>query len=164
MSIEDTIDTVMRIVAPRADQAGVKLEKSVAEGLGVLCDERALKQILINLLSNAVKFSREKTTVRVNVTETETALRIAVVDQGIGMAPEDIPEALEPFRQIDGTLTRTYEGTGLGLPLARRLTELHGGTLTIESARGEGTSVLIDLPLERIDAPAELNEPETVSA
>ena len=164
VSLEDTIDTVMRIVATRADQAGVKLERSVKSGLGVNCDERALKQILINLLSNAVKFSREKTTVRVDVTETDTALRIAVIDQGIGMAPEDIPEALEPFRQIDGTLTRTYEGTGLGLPLARRLTELHGGQLTIESARGEGTSVLIDLPLERIDAPADQNEPETVSA
>ncbi|MCE7997411.1 MAG: PAS domain S-box protein [Rhodobiaceae bacterium] len=164
VSIEETIDTVMRIVAPRADQAGVKLEKSVTDGLGVCCDERAVKQILINLLSNAVKFSREKTTVRVDVSETETSLRIAVVDQGIGMAPEDIPEALEPFRQIDGTLTRTYEGTGLGLPLARRLTELHGGKLTIESARGEGTSVFIDLPLARIDAPADEKEPETVSA
>ncbi len=164
VSIEDTIETVMRIVATRADQAGVKLERSVPNGLGVHCDERALKQILINLLSNAVKFSRAKTTVRVNVSETKTALRIAVIDQGIGMAPEDIPEALEPFRQIDGTLTRTYEGTGLGLPLARRLTELHGGKLLIESARGEGTSVLIDFPLERIDAPADQNEPETVSA
>eukprot|EP00439_Symbiodinium_sp_Y106_P089014 s1_g1550.t1 len=164
VGIEETIDTVMRIVAPRADQAGVKLERSVADGLGVRCDERAMKQILINLLSNAVKFSREKTTVRVDVTETDTALRIAVIDQGIGMAPEDIPEALEPFRQIDGTLTRTYEGTGLGLPLARRLTELHGGELTIESARGEGTSVFIDLPLERIDAPEDQNQPETVIA
>ncbi len=164
VGIEETIDTVMRIVAPRADQAGVKLERHVADGLGVRCDERAMKQILINLLSNAVKFSREKTTVRVDVTETQTALRIAVIDQGIGMAPEDIPEALEPFRQIDGTLTRTYEGTGLGLPLARRLTELHGGELTIESARGEGTSVFVDLPLERIDAPAGEKEPETVIA
>ncbi len=164
VGIEETIDTVMRIVAPRADQAGVKLERSVADGLGVRCDERAMKQILINLLSNAVKFSREKTTVRVDVTETDTALRIAVIDQGIGMAPEDIPEALEPFRQIDGTLTRTYEGTGLGLPLARRLTELHGGELTIESARGEGTSVFIDLPLQRIDAPEGQKQPETVSA
>ncbi len=164
VDIDDTIDTVMRIVAPRADQAGVKLERSVEDDLGINCDERALKQILINLLSNAVKFSREKTTVRVDVTETETALRIAVIDQGIGMAPEDIPEALEPFRQVDGTLTRTYEGTGLGLPLARRLTELHGGELTIESARGEGTSVFIDLPRERIDAAAREKEPETVSA
>ncbi len=164
VGIEETIDTVMRIVAPRADQAGVKLERSVVDGLGVRCDDRAMKQILINLLSNAVKFSREKTTVRVDVSETDTSLRIAVIDQGIGMAPEDIPEALEPFRQIDGTLTRTYEGTGLGLPLARRLTELHGGELTIESARGEGTSVFVDLPLERIDAPEDQKQPETVIA
>lgn len=164
IDLADTIDIVTRIVSPRAEQAGVKLERIVDDKMAVLCDERAMKQILINLLSNAVKFSREKTTVRVVVSETETSLRIAVIDQGIGMAPEDIPEALEPFRQIDGTLTRNYEGTGLGLPLARRLTELHGGELNIESARGDGTSVFVDLPLERIAAPAHESEPETVSA
>jgi PAS domain S-box-containing protein len=164
VDLAETIDIVMRIVSPRAEQAGVKLDRTVSDGLAVFCDERAMKQILINLLSNAVKFSLEKTTVRVVVSEMETALRIAVIDQGIGMAPEDIPEALEPFRQIDGTLTRTYEGTGLGLPLARRLTELHGGDLNIESARGEGTSVFVDLPLERIAAPTHESEPETVSA
>ncbi len=149
------IDGVIRIVTPRADQAGVALESWMEDDdLVVRCDERAIKQILINLLANAVKFSREKTTVRVRVECIETALRIAVIDEGIGMAPEDIPRALEPFRQVDGELTRTYEGTGLGLPLARRLTELHGGVMSIESVRGEGTSVFIDLPLDRIDAVA----------
>jgi signal transduction histidine kinase len=69
------------------------------------------------------------------------------------MAAEDIPHALEPFRQVDGTLTRNYEGTGLGLPLARRLTELHDGSLSIESERGHGTSVFVDLPVERLLAP-----------
>lgn len=148
------IGSVMRIVAPRAQQAGVKLEMVLENEQFVLrCDERALKQILINLLSNAVKFSREKTIVRVTAEVHAHMLRITVIDQGIGMAAEDIPHALEPFRQVDGTLTRNYEGTGLGLPLARRLTELHDGSLSIESERGHGTSVFVDLPIERLLAP-----------
>ncbi len=148
------LDAVTRIVTPRAQQAGIELEWTMYDDdLVLVCDERAIKQILINLLSNAVKFSPEKSTVRLHVEPTDTALRIAVIDKGIGMAPEDIPRAMEPFRQVDGELTRNYEGTGLGLPLARRLAELHEGTLTIESEPGEGTRVFIDLPLERIDAP-----------
>jgi len=159
------LEAVRRIVAPRAEQAGVSLEQWMYdEDLVVKCDERTIKQILINLLSNAIKFSPEKSVVRIHIEPTETALRIAVIDKGIGMAPEDIPRALEPFRQVDGALTRNYEGTGLGLPLARRLAELHNGTLTIESTPGEGTSVFIDLPLERIDAPEAKPAPELVNA
>ena len=159
------IESVTRIVTPRAEQAGVVLEQWVYDDdLVVKCDERAIKQILINLLSNAVKFSPKKSAVKIHIEPTETALRIAVVDQGIGMAAEDIPRALEPFRQVDGALTRNYEGTGLGLPLARRLAELHNGTLTIESTPGEGTSVFVDLPLERIDAPEVKPASELVNA
>lgn len=159
------IESVTRIVTPRAEQAGVKLEQWMYDDdLVVKCDERAIKQILINLLSNAVKFSPKQSAVKIHIEPTETALRIAVVDQGIGMAAEDIPRALEPFRQVDGALTRNYEGTGLGLPLARRLAELHKGTLTIESTPGEGTSVFIDLPLERIDAPEVKPASELVNA
>ena len=77
-------------------------------------------------------------------------MRIAVVDKGIGIAEHDIPKALTPFTQVDGSLSRTHEGTGLGLPLAKHLTELHGGTLTIESQPGAGTTVYVDLPLTRI--------------
>jgi len=156
VEIRYLIDGVIRIVTPRADQAGVQLERWMYdEELVLHCDERAIKQILINLLSNAVKFSNQGETVRVRIERNETALRISVIDSGIGMAEQDIPRALEPFRQVDGTLARNYEGTGLGLPLARRLSELHGGTLTIKSALGEGTSVFVDLPLERIDAAPE---------
>jgi two-component system cell cycle sensor histidine kinase PleC len=75
---------------------------------------------------------------------------IAVSDTGIGMKPADIPIALEPFRQIDGALSRRFDGTGLGLPLAKALVELHGGCLDIESAPAAGTVVRIRLPLDRI--------------
>lgn len=77
---------------------------------------------------------------------------ISVSDTGIGMSIEEIPKALEPFGQIDSKISRKYEGTGLGLPLAKHLVELHGGTLTVESARNVGTTVTITLPPERIAA------------
>jgi signal transduction histidine kinase len=77
-------------------------------------------------------------------------LLVTVTDTGIGIAPEDIPIALTPFGQVDSTLSRKYEGTGLGLPLSRALVELHGGTLSIESAVGEGTTVTVRLPAGRV--------------
>jgi signal transduction histidine kinase len=75
--------------------------------------------------------------------------RLAVFDTGIGMAPEMVTAALEPFRQLDGSLARKFEGAGLGLPIARALVELHGGALAIRSAAGEGTTVTIHLPASR---------------
>ena len=83
---------------------------------------------------------------------TDAGLVISVSDTGIGMAPEEIPKALEPFGQIDSTISRKYEGTGLGLPLAKHLVELHGGRLTVESALNVGTTVTIVLPSERVGA------------
>jgi signal transduction histidine kinase len=77
-------------------------------------------------------------------------LALVVADQGIGMKPQDIPVALEPFRQIDNALSRAYEGTGLGLPLAKMLAEKHGGTLRLESTPGVGTTVTVTLPAARL--------------
>jgi signal transduction histidine kinase len=82
------------------------------------------------------------------------AFAIAVIDHGIGMAPEEIPIALTPFRQVNAGLQRKYEGTGLGLPIAKQLVEMHGGTLTIDSARGAGTTVTVLLPAMRVMAAA----------
>jgi len=113
-------------------------------------DERALKQILINLVSNAVKFSPDGSAISISGQLTAQYLRISVTDQGAGIAEDDIPRALTPFTQLDGSLSRQHEGTGLGLPLAKHLTELHDGTLSIESELGKGTTVHVDLPLSRV--------------
>src|SRR5690606_22794075 len=113
-------------------------------------DERALKQVLINLVSNAVKFSPDRSLVRIDVQLTSDHLRISVVDRGDGIAPEDIPRALTPFTQLDGSPSRTQEDLGLGLPLAKHLTDLHEGELSIESTVGEGTTVHVDLPISRV--------------
>jgi signal transduction histidine kinase len=79
----------------------------------------------------------------------DEGVALIVKDTGVGMSPADIPKALEPFTQLDNRLARRYEGTGLGLPLTRSLAELHGGTLRLESALGEGTTVIVTFPTSR---------------
>jgi signal transduction histidine kinase len=109
-----------------------------------------LRQIVINLLSNAIKFTPERGRVIVSCSCEKAGLVIAVRDTGIGMAPSDIPKAMESFGQIESRISRAYEGTGLGLPLSKHLTELHGGTFSVESEVGVGTTVTIFLPSERV--------------
>ncbi|MBO6684245.1 MAG: HAMP domain-containing histidine kinase, partial [Parvibaculum sp.] len=149
--LDHIVEAATRIVRHRAQQANIEIECNLpSPAIVLVADERALKQVLINLVSNAVKFSPDRSLVRIDAQLTSEHLRISVADQGAGIAAEDIPRALTPFTQLDGSLSRAHEGTGLGLPLARHLTDLHDGELSIESTLGEGTIVHIDLPLSRI--------------
>lgn len=149
--LDGIVASACRIVRHRAQQASISIDIHLPKpAVSLVADERALKQILINLVSNAVKFSNDGSTVRVEGQVTARGLRIAVIDQGVGIDVDDIPKALSPFTQLDGTLSRAHEGTGLGLPLAKHMTELHGGKLSIESEVGKGTAVYVDLPAERI--------------
>ena len=117
-----------------------------------LGDAAKLRQILINLLSNAVKFTPPGGSVRVSVeTPPDDGLVFRIADTGIGIAPEKLPVALAPFGQIESGLDRQYDGVGLGLPLAKKLVELHGGTMEIESALGKGTSITARFPKERVE-------------
>lgn len=152
VDLDDVFASTSIILRPRAEQAGVTLRynSEMSGEFEIYADERAVKQVLINLISNAVKFSNDGDAIHIGACVHEETLRIFVRDEGIGMAPEDIPKALAPFTQVDGSLSRSHEGTGLGLPLAMRLVELHGGELSIESACGEGTTVFMDLPIERL--------------
>jgi two-component system cell cycle sensor histidine kinase PleC len=145
------IESALVLVRGRAAEGRIETEVKAADGLPALrADARVVRQILINLLSNAIKFTPAGGRVRVSANLLpDRRLRLAVADTGIGMAAADIPKALEPFRQLDGGLARRHEGTGLGLPLSKRLTELHGGELGIESAPGAGTTVTITFPAER---------------
>ncbi|MBY6263106.1 PAS domain S-box protein [Azospirillum sp. 412522] len=120
-------------------------------------DERRLGQALGNLLSNAVKFSHPGTTVRVTAgIAPDGWVELSVRDHGVGMQPENIAKALTPFTQLDQGETRRHEGIGLGLPLALRLVEAHGGTLTLHSAPGQGCTATIRLPPSRVMSIAEL--------
>jgi signal transduction histidine kinase len=141
----------LRLIEPRAAAGQVRVASELAHGLPLVrADERRLKQVLINLLANAVKFTppggHVTLTARLGV---EGGLELCVADTGIGMRAEDIPRALEPFAQIDSARARRFEGTGLGLPLSRKLVELHGGTLDIRSEIDKGTTVTVRLPAAR---------------
>ena len=114
-------------------------------------DTTKLRQVFINLLSNAVKFTSRGGSVTVSARhETDGGFAVIVADTGIGMNEAELGIAMEPFGQVENSFARSFEGTGLGLPLARRMTELHGGRLTVRSVKGVGTSVEVYLPRNRI--------------
>ncbi len=154
VSLEKIATAAIRLIAPRAGTAKVEVSLEAAEELPeLLIDQRRMKQVFINLLSNAVKFTPEGGSVAVKLRLAgDGAPEIVIADSGIGMAPGDIETALQPFSQLDSRLSRRFEGTGLGLPLARTLIEVHGGTLLIESSPGSGTTVTVRLPASTIVA------------
>jgi signal transduction histidine kinase len=149
VSLEHLLGEVCAAMEPEAEAAGVHLTASSAQ-LYVLADEHRLKQIVFKLISNAIKFTPRGGAVDVRAEASGHGCAIEVRDTGIGIAAEDIARTLERFGQVDSRLARRYEGAGLGLPLARQLAELHGGTLAIESRLGAGTTVTVTLPAGRI--------------
>jgi signal transduction histidine kinase len=142
------IDNALTLVRERAARHGVSLAVDVDPRLGEIGgDERKLKQVLLNLLSNAVKFTPEGGRVGVQATLANGNVEIAVTDTGIGIAPTDQEAIFEEFRQVGGDYLRKREGTGLGLTLAKRFIELHGGRIWVKSAVGQGSTFTISLPL-----------------
>lgn len=109
-------------------------------------DAAKLRQIFLNLLSNAIKFTEKGGTVSLSIAEAADEISVSVSDTGIGMNPEDVQIAFEPFAQVDNRLERRYEGTGLGLPLTKALVDLHKGRIQIDSARGQGTRITVTFP------------------
>jgi signal transduction histidine kinase len=158
VKLEDIFEAGFLAVEQQAVKGGVSLKRLASERSATVSgDKTKLTQIVINLLSNAVKFTLPGGSVELAAfAEADGGLVLTVRDTGIGMAEHEIQDAIELFRQVDNSLSRRYEGTGLGLPLAIQLTRLHGGTLTVESAPGQGTLVTVRLPAGRIawEAPA----------
>jgi PAS domain S-box-containing protein len=138
-------------VGEAAQAAGLRLAIECEPALPpVIADERRLKQVLLNLLTNSIKFTGPGGSVVLAVRRAEDGgISFDVRDTGIGMTPEEISIALQPFGQLDSGLNRRHEGTGLGLPLARSLVELNGGTLEIRSEKGRGTTVTVRLAAGR---------------
>jgi PAS domain S-box-containing protein len=148
----ELVRSVVDLVRPGAEHSNIRLSLTVAESiLPIYTDQRRFKQIIYNLLSNAIKFVTKGGEVKVLMDTEGDRLRIVITDTGIGMEPDEVEKALAIFQQVDGRLERAYEGSGLGLPLAKSLTELHGGTLELASRKGEGTSVTVRLPLDGLD-------------
>jgi signal transduction histidine kinase len=151
LDLSQLVSACMHLMEPQAKGAKVQLSSTAASNIPLVrADDRRMRQILINLLSNAVKFTPEGGSVSVSVAISHDGVKVCVRDTGIGMTAEQIPLALEPFRQIDSSISRKFEGTGLGLPLTKHLVELHGGTMIVESKPNVGTTITCVLPSERI--------------
>lgn len=151
VDLGDLGEACARLIKVRAEEGGLRIgEMYPREPAYFLADMRMIKQIMINLLGNAIKFTPSGGRVELVIKRNKRGgMRIQVVDNGIGMNPEDIGKALSPFGQIDSALDRKYEGTGLGLPLTKSMVELHGGQLLLESKLGHGTTVTIQFGPER---------------
>jgi signal transduction histidine kinase len=152
IDLDALLTGAMQMLRLQADEGGIAMTLEVEAGLPRLrADERLVRQVALNLLSNAVKFTPPGGSIRIRARRNSDALLVTIADTGIGIASDDIPKALDRFGQVDNSLSRRYEGTGLGLPLAKRLVELHGGTLAIQSDGADaGTTVTIAFPLQRI--------------
>jgi PAS domain S-box-containing protein len=152
VDIAQAIDACIMLTNHRAEAAGVALSSEIEDELPrIVADLTRLKQILLNLISNAIRFTNREGSVVVAARRIAAGgIEFEVRDTGIGMAPNEIAIALEPFGQVDAQLARAHEGTGLGLPIARRLAELHGGSLHVESEKGRGTIVTVVFPASRV--------------
>jgi GAF domain-containing protein len=141
------IENARTFVRERAVKHGINLEVSVDERLGdYVGDERKIKQILLNLLSNAVKFTPEGGRIGIKARQADGSVEISVSDTGIGISPDDQPRIFEEFRQVGTDYAHKVEGTGLGLTLAKKFVELHGGKIWVESEVGKGSTFSFTLP------------------
>ena len=151
VDLEKVINGCLRLIKSRADEARIYVDIDFRSPIKLLrADEQKFKQILLNLLSNAVKFTSEGGKVEVGVDVNGSGdLLLTVTDTGIGMDQDDIPKAMKAFGQVDSALNRKYNGTGLGLPLTKSLVKAHGGSLTLKSDVGVGTTVTMQFPPDR---------------
>jgi signal transduction histidine kinase len=141
------LEACLTLVRERATRHGIVLALAVEGSVGqVVADERKVRQVVLNLLSNAVKFTSEGGRVALDAARVDGAVEISVSDTGIGIAPEDQETIFEEFRQVGGDRTRRREGTGLGLALARKFVELHGGRIRVASEVGKGSTFTFTIP------------------
>ncbi len=151
LDLAEFLHKTMQMVRPQAERAAIVLTEKFDGNLpSMLTDERRLRQVLLNLLSNAIKFTAQGGSVSISAYRQGGSVSITVSDTGVGIAPDDIPKAMENYGQVQTGWSRTQEGTGLGLPLAKRLVELLGGSFVLESKVGVGTSIIVTFPPEQL--------------
>jgi signal transduction histidine kinase len=146
------IDNALTLVRERALRNGIVLSLKAAQDLGDwVADERKVKQILVNLLSNAVKFTPQGGRIDVSARRGNGCIEIAVADTGVGIAPEDHKKVFEEFRQAGSDHLKKAEGTGLGLALTRKFVDMHGGSITLQSEVGKGSTFTFTLPEKNLE-------------
>jgi signal transduction histidine kinase len=147
------LDHSLTMVRERATRQGLSVTLDVGPGLEEwVADARRVKQVMVNLLSNAVKFTPTSGSIRVRAARVGDNAEVSVIDTGVGIAPEDQALVFEEFRQARGDYLRKTEGTGLGLSLARRFVELHGGTMWLQSTPDQGSTFSFSLPARELQA------------
>jgi signal transduction histidine kinase/CheY-like chemotaxis protein len=150
ISVPEICQASLAFIQEMATRKNLQLRfNSVQNGLWLVADPKRLRQILVNLLTNAVKFTPTGGSVTLNadVRSEQNAICFTVTDTGVGMAADEIKRLFRPFIQLDSSLSRHHEGTGLGLVLVQRLTEAHGGSIEVESEPGKGSRFTINLPI-----------------
>jgi signal transduction histidine kinase len=158
--LPDSLRAALSLVRERAARHGITLALEMGDDVGpIVADERKVRQVVLNLLSNAVKFTPDGGRVTLAASREGDWVKVSVIDTGIGIAPEDQATVFEEFRQVGSDTARKHEGTGLGLALAKRFVELHGGSLHLESAVGSGSVFSFTLPR----APREIAQPQATS-
>jgi signal transduction histidine kinase len=152
VDLHQVAEACLALTRHHAAAGDLTVTTEIAEALPpVIADPTRLKQVLLNLISNAIKFTRPGGSIVVRGYRTPKGdIALEVEDTGVGMTQAEVKVALEPFGQVDARLAREHGGTGLGLPLARRLMELHGGALQVRSEKGCGTTVTVTLPAFRV--------------
>lgn len=155
VDVVDMIDSVSRMLSSKVFSSDINIETHFqgSDRPIILADYRLLRQILINLVTNAIKFSAKGTVIKVNVEKVKEGLNIAIIDQGAGIEKHKIERALEPFGQVSDNPNKRdvhNQGTGLGLPLAKAMVQMHGGEFDLQSEPGVGTTVTITMPQFRI--------------
>ena len=154
MEIGHVIDASVQLVAIRAHAKGIRLSVEESPDLPARClgDPKRLQQVLLNLLTNAIKFTPEGGAITVTATIESRALVFRVIDTGIGISADHLERLFQPFEQADGSTTRRYGGTGLGLTISRNLVTMMGGTISVISREAEGSTFVVRLPAEEAEA------------
>jgi len=149
-SVPDMVNTVMAATESLARSKGLALEANVTPGLPTgRGDARRLSQVLLNLVGNAIKFT-DQGKVEIQGKRAGEFFELSVVDTGFGIAPEDQKRIFDEFQQVDNTSTRKKGGTGLGLSISRKIVELHGGSITVESEIGKGSTFKVTVPINAV--------------
>ncbi|WP_406657219.1 HAMP domain-containing sensor histidine kinase [Methanolobus sp. ZRKC2] len=146
--VKKMVDEIIVTLTPLFSKNDLSLEASDVEDTIIMADKSKLKQILINLIGNAIKFTPGSGSVTVSSCKKDGMLNILVKDTGIGISQEDQQKLFEPFKQLDSTLSRRYDGTGLGLSLVKKLAAMHQGTVTVESEVDKGSTFTVSLPVK----------------
>lgn len=164
LDLHEVVSTAVTSLSAAAEKKGLTLEVDIEEDLPTVGDRDKLIQVVTNLLGNAIKFTMEGGTVRVLASRQDLlTARIEVQDSGVGIEPQFHESIFEKFSQVDSSETRDIKGSGLGLPIARSITEHHDGKLYVQSEPGQGSSFIVELPLHvesDMEAAPEVEEPE----